>query len=158
MKSTTVIAPLRQTPPQEAPAVEARPSSPGPQHIADGHRGLRHVFVRDLVITCSIGIYDHERTAPQRIRVNVDLGVLETNDRQPDSISDVVCYEQIVNRVRAIANDGHTDLVEILAERFAALCLQDPRVRSARVRVEKLDVFSDAASVGVEIERLNPLP
>lgn len=159
MKSTTVIAPLRQTTTSaEAAATEAQSRSNGPQHIADGLRGLRHVFVRDLVLTCSIGIYDHERQEPQRIRVNVDLGVRESNERQLDSISDVVCYEQIVNRVRAIAIDGHTDLVEALAERFAALCLQDPRVRSARVRVEKLDVFADAASVGVEIERLNRLP
>jgi dihydroneopterin aldolase len=35
------------------------------------------------------------------------------------------------------------------------MCLGDPRVRSARVRVEKLDVFPDAASAGVEIERIS---
>ena len=49
-----------------------------------------------------------------------------------------------------------TNLVETLAERLAGICLQDPRVRSARVRVEKLDVFADAVSVGVEIERESP--
>jgi dihydroneopterin aldolase len=36
------------------------------------------------------------------------------------------------------------------------MCLDDGRVRSVRVRVEKLDVFTDAASVGVEIERSPP--
>jgi dihydroneopterin aldolase len=44
-------------------------------------------------------------------------------------------------------------LLETLAEEIAAICLQDGRVRSVRVRVEKLDIFPDAASVGVEIER-----
>jgi dihydroneopterin aldolase len=44
--------------------------------------------------------------------------------------------------------------VETLAEQIAALCLEDRRVRVARVRVEKLDVFVDATSVGVEIERV----
>ena len=140
-----VIAPLRTI----------SPSSP--QGIADAGRGLRHVFVRDLVVACSIGIYDHEKAAPQRVRVNVDLGVRE-RDGGPgtDSIEDVVCYEQIVNRVRSIAADGHVNLVETLAERIAAISLQDPRVKTARVRVEKLDVFSEAASVGVEIERVSP--
>jgi len=33
------------------------------------------------------------------------------------------------------------------------MCLSDPRVLSARIRVEKLDVFPEAESVGVEIER-----
>jgi len=40
-----------------------------------------------------------------------------------------------------------------LAERIAAMCLVDSRVLSARVRVEKLDVFPEASSVGVEIIR-----
>jgi dihydroneopterin aldolase len=126
--------------------------------IANAEQSLRHVFVRDLVQTCSIGIYDHEHQTPQRVRFNIDLGVREGVDpTTSENINDVVCYEQIVNRIRAIAHDGHTNLVETLAERVAAMCLQDPRVRSARVRVEKLDVFEDAASVGVEIERRSPL-
>ena len=33
------------------------------------------------------------------------------------------------------------------------MCLNDERVQAARVRIEKLDVFEDAASAGVEIER-----
>ena len=44
-------------------------------------------------------------------------------------------------------------LVETLAERIAESCLLDPRVRLARIRVEKLDVFADSAAAGVEIER-----
>jgi dihydroneopterin aldolase len=45
------------------------------------------------------------------------------------------------------------NLVETLAERAAALCLADPAALSVRLRVEKLDVYPDAASVGVEIVR-----
>lgn len=133
-----------------------RPNA-SPQGIADASRGLRHVFVRDLVLTCSIGVYDHEHEAPQRVRINVDLGVLEHGPHSSDRLEDVVCYEQIVNRVRAIAQDGHVNLVEMMAERIAQMSLQDPRVRSARVRVEKLDVFQDAHAVGVEIERFSTL-
>jgi dihydroneopterin aldolase len=43
--------------------------------------------------------------------------------------------------------------VETLAERIAASIVTDSRVISVRVRVEKLDVFTDADSAGVEIER-----
>lgn len=144
MSKQTVITPLRP--------------DASPQGIADAARGLRHVFVRDLVLTCSIGVYDHEHEDPQRVRINVDLGVLEYGPHSSDRLEDVVCYEQIVNRVRAIAQDGHVNLVEMMAERIAQMSLQDPRVRSARVRVEKLDVFEDAHAVGVEIERFNTIP
>ena len=57
-------------------------------------------------------------------------------------------------RVRAIVSARHVRLVETLAERIAICCLVDERVVSARVRVEKLDVFPDAVSAGVEIERV----
>ena len=126
-----------------------------PLKIADAAAGLRHVFVRDLVLDCNIGVHQHEKNGVQRVRINLDLGVWEGDGTHNDRLENVVCYEDIVTRVRAITADGHINLAETLAERIAAVCLQDPLCRSARVRVEKLDVFDDAASVGVEIERLS---
>ncbi len=124
-----------------------------PLRIADAAAGLRHVFVRDLEIPCAIGVHAHEKGHTQRVRINVDLGVSEGTSPHHDRLENVVCYEDIVTRIRGIVADGHINLVETLAERIAAVCLQDVSCRSARVRVEKLDVFADAVSVGVEIER-----
>ena len=126
-----------------------------PLKIADAAAGLRHVFVRDLVLECNIGVHQHEKGRTQRVRINLDLGVLEGYAAHQDRLENVVCYEDIVAKVRAIVADGHVNLAETLAERIAALCLQDPRCRSARVRVEKLDVFAEASSVGIEIERFS---
>jgi dihydroneopterin aldolase len=128
--------------------------------IADAARGLRHVFLRDLVLPASIGVHPHEHAGAQRVRINVDLGVDDDGARalsRPsvgrDDLRRVVDYEGVANAVRAIVASGHVMLVETLAERIAESCLADPRVHLARVRVEKLDVFADAASAGVEIER-----
>lgn len=122
-----------------------------PLRIADARNLIRHVFVRDLVLACRIGVHSHEESQPQRVRVNLDLAVREGS--QDDDLSHVVCYEKLVAGVRALAGEKHVKLVETLAERVAGLCLDDPRVEVVRVRIEKLDVFVDAASVGVEIER-----
>lgn len=128
--------------------------------IADSARALRHVFLRDLVLNAFVGIYPHEHDTAQRVRINIDLGV-EDDGARPlsrsavgrDELSRVVDYEAVANDVRRIAGAGHVRLVETLAERIAESCLLDPRVHLARVRVEKLDVFPDAVSAGVEIER-----
>ena len=111
------------------------------------------VFVRDLVIACSIGVHGHERRASQRVRINVDLDVGAPAGDAGDSLANAVDYERVVDGVRAIAGGGHINLVETLAERIADFCLADARVLAVRVRVEKIDVFPDAASVGVEIVR-----
>ncbi|MEQ9814128.1 MAG: dihydroneopterin aldolase [Azospirillaceae bacterium] len=113
--------------------------------------GVRHLFVRDLVVPARIGIYDREKQATQRVAIDLDLEVEDRIDAH--GIADVVSYEPFVVTARQMALETHTALVETLAERLAAFCLQDTRVFSVRVRVEKLDVFPDAAGVGVEILR-----
>jgi 7,8-dihydroneopterin aldolase/epimerase/oxygenase len=130
------------------------------QRIADAARGLRHVFVRDMVLRASIGVHPPEHETTQRVRINIDLGV-EDDGARPlsrtrvgrDELSRVVDYEKIADAVRCIVASGHVRLVETLAERLAEACLNDPLVQLVRVRVEKLDVFPDSASAGVEIER-----
>ena len=128
--------------------------------IADAARGLRHVFIHDLVLQASIGVYPSEHEALQRIRINLDLAVLDEGAAPMsraavgrDDLARVVDYEAVANSARSIVASGHVQLVETLAERIAAAIVTDNRVVSVRVRVEKLDVFPDAGSAGVEIER-----
>ena len=128
--------------------------------IADAARGLRHVFLHDMLLTAAIGVYAQEHGRTQRIRVNVDLGVgddgargLSRSSVGRDDLARVVDYAAVAETVRKIVGAGHVQLVETLAERLAEACLDDPRVQLARVRVEKLDVLPDGASAGVEVER-----
>ncbi len=130
--------------------------------LADAARATRHMFIRDLILSASIGVYQHEHETPQRVRINLDLAVADDGAEQlsraaagRDDLARVVDYEALAGHVRQVVGAGHVQLVETLAERLAETCLADPRVRIARVRVEKLDVFADAASAGVEVERRN---
>ena len=128
--------------------------------LADAALSLRRMFIRDLVLEAHIGVHAHEHGRTQRVRINLDLAV-EDDGARPlsrqavgrDDLARVVDYERIVNAVRDAVTREHVRLVETLAERLAELCLTDPRVAIARVTIEKLDVFPDAASAGVEIER-----
>ena len=97
-------------------------------------------------------MFRREKGKRQRVRFNVELAV---KDRPPkrDARVEVVCYDRIVAGLRGLVAAGHVNLVETLAERAAALCLADPAALSVRLRVEKLDVYPDAAAVGVEIVR-----
>lgn len=124
--------------------------------IANAGRSIRHVFIRDLVMACSIGVHKHEKDAEQRVRINLDLAVDESGREINDDLKNVICYEELAKGVEEIVGQGHVNLVETLAENIAAMCLADTRVRSARVRVEKLDILEGAESVGIEIERFNP--
>ena len=117
--------------------------------------GGRHILVRDLIVPCEIGVFPHEQGTKQRVRVALTLDMAEGGQPIEDRLAATVSYGDIIDRVRELADGGRINLVETLAERIAAICLADRRVRAATVRVEKLDIYPDGTIVGVEIQRFN---
>ncbi len=120
--------------------------------IASAALAIRHVFIRNLEVLAHIGVHGHEQGKMQPVRINVDLAV-EDAAVLADKLDLVVDYEAIANKIRALVAAGHINLAETLAERIAATCFEDGRVKTARVRVEKLHALPGAESAGVEIER-----
>ena len=127
--------------------------------MASATRGLRRVFIRDLVLPARIGIHDHERAQAQPVIINVDASVEEAvegaDTTTTGTIADVVCYETLTKQIKEVLAGGHTDLVEVLAEEIADRLLADARIIRLRIRLEKPEAIAEAAGVGVEIERLS---
>ena len=116
-------------------------------------RALRRVFVRDLELMASVGVYELEKRYEQRLIISVDLLVLDDYDGRSDSLSAVLDYSSVVSGIRTIVESGHTNLLETLAERIAQRCLSDARVMRAVVRLEKPDIVPGCRTVGIEIVR-----
>ncbi len=133
------------TPLAAAPKASLQPASPT--------SGRRRVFVRDLEVVASVGVFEHEKRYEQRVVVSLDLDVEDAYDGRSDRLEHVLDYGAVVDRVTRIVQQEHVHLIETMAERIAADCLADARVRSVRVRIEKPDVLPSVRSVGIEIER-----
>jgi FolB domain-containing protein len=115
---------------------------------------MDRVFIKDLIARGIIGINEQEREKPQEIRINI---VLFTNVRKAgisDDIADCVNYRTVAKKVQAHAETVGRWTVEALATDLARLCLKEPGVQKARVRVEKPGAVRFSNSVGVEIERV----
>jgi dihydroneopterin aldolase len=111
------------------------------------------IFVRDLEMIASVGVHPHEKIKPQRIRVSIELNVAPRPPDARDTLDSVLSYEDVCNAIRGIVSEGHVHLIETLAERVAETCLAHDRVSRVLVKIEKPDIFPDAATVGIEIER-----
>lgn len=121
-------------------------SQPAP---AAGRIAAVKVFVRALKLDAEIGVHDHEYGRTQPLIIDVELDVAVTGW---DRLADIFNYEAIVAKAKAVAAEGHYQLVEAFAGRIGQLCLEDPRVTQARVRVEKPSALApDAEAAGAEI-------
>jgi len=119
---------------------DAAPSREGP---------LDCVFVHDVVLPCHIGAYARELGPTQPVRFSVDAYLRP--GRPVAALRDTLSYDVIRDSIRLLAESGHVELVETLAERLAASLLEDGRVARVRIQVEKLTTPS--GTNGVLIER-----
>lgn len=115
----------------------------------------QRVHIDGMIIECLIGIHECEHQAPQRVSIDVELVRREPDDPTDEVYARVMCYETIINMIRAIAEQGHIKLVETFAERIADACiLKYPEISALNISVNKIDVFPDVAKVGVRLERV----
>lgn len=107
------------------------------------------VFVRRLEVRAEIGVYAHEQGVRQPLVIDMEVEVDAAGWRH---LEDTVNYETLAGHAEAIAAGGHIGLVESFAQRLAEALIGEPRVLSARVRVEKPRALDPrSASAGVEI-------
>jgi dihydroneopterin aldolase len=111
------------------------------------------ILIRDLRLSMSIGIYDHEKSARQEVLVNIEADIIPPADASRDNMDDWVSYETAVRTIQALAADGHINLLETFATQIADALTQDKRVSSVLVRLEKTGALPETRSVGVEIRR-----
>jgi len=155
MRTTTRLKKAPHKADRRAPGrAEVRAADLGPED-ARGLRPtrLRRVFVHDLEIVASIGVYEHEKRYEQRVLISADLWVCDDYDGVSDRLADVLDYGKVLDDIINLAQGEHVNLNETLAERIARQCLSDPRVERVRVSIAKPDVTRSCRSVGIEIER-----
>jgi len=115
---------------------------------------LDAVFIRQLRVQAWIGLYRHEKIAPQTIEIDLEIALpADSTVFKSGKVADTIDYGVVAEHVRALLAKDRFGLVESLAERVADSILEkfgSPRVK---VSIAKLGVLRDAQRVGVTIER-----
>ena len=106
------------------------------------------IFVHGLALEAEIGVYPHERGQPQPLIVDLEVSL---DPVEVEALSETINYETLAAAARRLAVSGHIDLVETYAQRLAGACLADPRVKSARVKVDKPQAIVGAHAAGVSV-------
>ena len=119
----------------------------------DAEMALDRIHIRDLALRCIVGVYPEERREKQDVVLNITLYADLRPAGASDRLEDTVDYKKIKQGILALVDAMSPVLIEHLAERVAALCLQDTRVQGVEVMVDKPGALRFARSVAVHIFR-----
>lgn len=126
---------------------------PGGTWIACSSDPMDIIFLNDLRIETTIGIYEWERQVKQTVSIDLQLATDARKAAATDSIEDALDYKRIAKRLIAFVSDSEFGLVESLAEHIATILLEEFDVPWVRVSVNKPGAIRGSRDVGVRIER-----
>ena len=114
------------------------------------------IFLRDLRVETVIGIWEWERKIRQTVSIDLEMSTDIRKAAASDSVADTLDYKSVAKRIQAFVGDSSFQLVETLAEKIAAIIIDEFGVAWVRVRVNKPGAIRGAKDVGVLIERGSP--
>lgn len=111
------------------------------------------IFLSDLRVETIIGVYDWERTTPQTVALDLEMGWDITRAAASDDIAETLDYKAVAKRLIAFIGESRFQLVETLAEKVAAIVREEFGVPWVRVTLHKPGAVRGSRDVGVIIER-----
>jgi len=114
------------------------------------------VFIEGLEIDALIGIYDWERRIRQPLVFDIEMAFDNRAPAATDAIADTLNYKDVSKRLIEYVSASSFGLVETLAERCAAIILDEFDVAQVRLKLSKPGAVRGARAVGVIIERSQP--
>lgn len=115
------------------------------------------VFIEQLSVITTIGVYDWEQTIEQKLMFDIEMAWDNQAVAKSDDVNDCLSYADIADTVIGHVEGQRFALVERVAEEVAELLLSRFASPWVRIKVSKPGAVARAANVGVIIERgLNP--
>jgi dihydroneopterin aldolase len=111
------------------------------------------IFLEDMKVETVIGIWEWERKIRQTVAIDLEMSADIRKAAASDNVEDTLSYKSVAKRVQAFVGESSFQLVETLAEKIAAIVLDEFDVAWVKVRVNKPGAIRGAKGVGVLIER-----
>ncbi|MEX9251701.1 bifunctional dihydroneopterin aldolase/7,8-dihydroneopterin epimerase [Pseudenterobacter timonensis] len=111
------------------------------------------VFIEQLSVITTIGVYDWEQTIEQKLVFDIEMGWDNHAAAKSDDVNDCLSYADVSEAVVGHVEGQRFALVERVAEEVAELLLSRFNSPWVRIKVSKPGAVARAANVGVVIER-----
>ena len=111
------------------------------------------IFIEGLEIETIIGVYEHERDIKQKVVLDIEMTISESDAASSDDLRHTVDYDAVSKLVTSYVIDTQYQLIESLAEQVASLVLGAFATDSLKLKLSKPGAVKNAKSVGLIILR-----
>ena len=111
------------------------------------------IFIEGLEIETIIGVYEHERDIKQKVVLDIEMTLPESDAASSDDLRHTVDYDAVSKLVTSYVIDTQYQLIESLAEQVASLVLGAFATDSLKLKLSKPGAVKNAKSVGLIIQR-----
>ena len=116
-------------------------------------QSMDSIFLTELKVDTTIGIWDWERKIKQTVVIDLEMGTDIRAAVESDSIEDTLNYKLVAKRVQQFVADSNFMLVEALAGKIAEIILNEFDVPWVKLKVSKPGAIRGSRNVGVSIHR-----
>jgi dihydroneopterin aldolase len=113
----------------------------------------RKIFINNLILIASIGVYEKEKKNKQKIIVNLEILLTNNTEPQSDNLQETQDYSQFRKCVTDIVESKHFDLLEILTKKIYTAISKNEFVLGVKVNISKPDIF-DNCEVAYELSSI----
>ena len=111
------------------------------------------IFVAELKIETLIGIYEWEKTVPQTIQLDLEVGLRGEHAAKSGKIGDTIDYSRVAGRIEQLFKEQHFTLLETAGEAIADTIMREFKAPWIKVSIAKLAPLRNVKKLGIIIER-----
>ncbi|MGE5574852.1 MAG: dihydroneopterin aldolase [Ignavibacteria bacterium] len=110
------------------------------------------IFVKNLVLPCSVGITKEERAKRQNVILDIEIGCDLMEAGNTDDLTKSIDYARVQEEITRDVTKGEFKLLESLAQTVASIVLRDDMASQVKVAVKK-EKYAKKPILGIEISR-----
>ncbi|MBI4118568.1 MAG: dihydroneopterin aldolase [Parcubacteria group bacterium] len=110
------------------------------------------IFVRNLIVSGIHGVNAKEQEREQPFRIAIELEADTAKAEKSDDLADTINYKEVKDIAESVVRGPSFFLLEALANRIAEKILENPRILSVQVSIEKMKIWDNGVP-GVVIKK-----
>ena len=113
----------------------------------------KKVLIKELILNLRLGYYDFEKEKPQKVKFSLEVDYKDKKPTNDKDLKSIVNYDKLVKLIKKLVKNKHYNFLETLAEDVFDEMFKDKRIDKITLKIEKLEIMKDCASVGIQISK-----